>query len=85
MGRALIILSIVLPKQLVSTIGLKLPGPEWSLPGLGIGMTFQGYRYKPLEAVLKGSAEPLSDSEHFADSHRTQASADAGLDFAEEA
>ena len=39
MRRALIILSIVLHKQLVNAIGRKLPGSEWSLPGLGIGMT----------------------------------------------
>ena len=36
---ALIILSIVLHKQLVNAIGLKLPGSEWSLPGLGMGIT----------------------------------------------
>ena len=36
MRRALIIFSIVLHKQLVNAIGLKLQGSEWSLPGLGI-------------------------------------------------
>ena len=39
MRRALIILSIVLHKQLVNAIGLKLPGSKWSLPGLGMGTT----------------------------------------------
>ena len=39
MKRALIILSIILHKQLVNAIGLKLPGSEWSLPGLGMGIT----------------------------------------------
>ena len=38
-----------------------------------------------LEAVLGGSAEPLSVSEeHLADSHGTRASADTVLDFPEE-
>ena len=37
--RVLIILSIILHKQLVNAIGLKLPGSEWSLPGLGMGTT----------------------------------------------
>ena len=36
---AFIILSIVLHKQLVNVIGLKLPRSEWSLPDLGTGMT----------------------------------------------
>ena len=39
MRRALIILSIVLHKQLVNAIGLKLPGSKRSLPGLGMGIT----------------------------------------------
>jgi len=39
MRRALIILSIILHKQMVNAIGLKLPGSEWSLPGLGMGIT----------------------------------------------
>ena len=39
MRRALIILSIVLHKQLVNDIGLKSPGSEWSLPGLGMAIT----------------------------------------------
>ena len=39
MRRALIILSIVLHKQLVNAIGQKLSGSEWSLPGLGMGIT----------------------------------------------
>ena len=39
MRQALIILSIVLHKQLVNAIGLKLPGSELSLPGLGMGIT----------------------------------------------
>ena len=39
MRRALIILSIVLHKQLVNAIGLKLPGSEWSITGLGMGTT----------------------------------------------
>ena len=39
MRQALIILSIVLHKQLVNAIGMKLPGSKWSLPGLGMGIT----------------------------------------------
>ena len=39
MRRALTILSMVLHKQLVNAVGLKLPGSEWSLPGLGMGIT----------------------------------------------
>ena len=39
MRRTLIILSIVLQKQLVNAMGLKLPGSEWFLPGLEMGIT----------------------------------------------
>ena len=39
MKQVLIILSIVLHKQLVNATGLKLLGSEWSLLGLGMGMT----------------------------------------------
>jgi len=38
MKRALIVLSIVLHKQLVNALGLKLPGSEWSLLGLVMGI-----------------------------------------------
>ena len=39
MRRALIILFVVLQKQLVNAIGLKLPGSEWSLLGLPMEIT----------------------------------------------
>ena len=55
MRRALIILSIVLHKQLVNAIGLKLMGSKWSLPGLGMAENSQiptrGYK------LLKGQTE----------------------------
>ena len=49
-------------------------------------MPFLGRLAEPLEAVLRGSAEPLSVSEeHLVDSHGTRVSADTVLDFPEEA
>jgi hypothetical protein len=42
--RALIILSIVLHTQVVSAIGRIFGGSEWSLPGLGIGMTLASFQ-----------------------------------------
>ena len=45
MRRALIILSIILHKQLVNAIGLKLSGSKWSLPGLGMGITTTSHHY----------------------------------------
>ena len=53
-------------------------------PAEPLGPVLEGTA-KPLEAVLEGLAEPLTVSELFAESHRTRASANAGLNLPEEA
>ena len=62
MTRALIIFSIVLHKQLVNAIGLKLPGSEWSLPGLGFPrrgyILLREYIKQNLEGGLKMDSGP---------------------------
>ena len=63
-------------------MGMVLMGPAEPL-----GPVLEGPA-EPVNAVLRGLTEPLellSDSEHFVDLYGTRASADAVLDFTEEA
>ena len=56
-------------------------------PAEPLGLVLEGPA-EPVDAILRGLAEPLellSNSEHFVDLYGTRASADAALDFTEEA
>ena len=62
-------------------------GPVLEGPAEPLGLVLEGPA-EPVNAILRGLAEPLellSDSEHFVDLYGTQASADAVVDFTEEA
>ena len=64
--RWLIILSKILHRQLVSAMGLELSGSEWSLPGLGMGITEAALHWagkRPdIHIPLRISFKTISDS-----------------------